>query len=70
MTSNDTAKSRRGTVTPAGGGLGFFGLLSFVGALVYFWGSVATLGGALLAILKAIVWPAYLVYGLLRVTLG
>jgi hypothetical protein len=36
MSTNDTAQRRRGTVTPASGGLGFFGLLSFVGALVYF----------------------------------
>lgn len=49
MSTNDTARRRRGTVTPASGGLGFFGLLRFVGALV---------------------WPAYLVYGLLQVSLG
>jgi len=28
------------------------------------------LGGWFLAILQALVWPAYLVYGLLQVTLG
>ena len=70
MSTNDTAQRRRGTVTPASGGLGFFGLLSFVGALVYFWGAATSLGGWFLAILQALVWPAYLVYGLLKVTLG
>lgn len=68
MTTTDAR--RRGAVSPAGGGLGFFGLLSFVGALVYFWGGVTSFGGGLLAILKALVWPAYLVYGVLRATLG
>ena len=44
MSTNDTAQRRRGTVTPASGGLGFFGLLSFVGALVYFWGAATSVG--------------------------
>jgi len=70
MTSTDVSSTRRGQVTAAGGGLGFFGLLSFIGALVYFWGSVSSVGGAVLALLKALVWPAFLVYGILRVTLG
>ena len=70
MTTTDISARRRGSVSPAGGGLGFFGLLSFIGALVYFWGPVTSLGGGVLAILKALVWPAYLIYGLLRVTLG
>lgn len=50
------------------GGLGFFGLLSYIGAAIYFIG--ITNGGfwvVVLALLKAIIWPVYVVYNVLRV---
>jgi hypothetical protein len=70
MNSAATSQTRRSQVTAANGGLGFFGLLSFVGALVYFWADVSTVGGAVVAVLKALVWPAFLIYGLLHLSLG
>jgi hypothetical protein len=70
MTSNDISSKRRAPVGPAGGGLGLVGLMSFVGALVYFWGAASSFGGVVLGFFKALVWPAFLVYGLLGATLG
>jgi hypothetical protein len=40
--------------------------LGFVGALVYFLQHAATFGAVVLGILKAMVWPAMLVYKLLE----
>lgn len=52
----------------AGGQLGFFGLLAYIGAAIYF---VSLTNGAfwavIFALLKAIIWPVYLVYNVLRV---
>jgi hypothetical protein len=45
----------------AGGGNAVYGL-GLIGALVYFWQQANSFGGYLLAVLKAIVWPAFLVY--------
>ena len=39
--------------------------LGFVGALVYFIQHASSFGDGLLAVLKAIVWPAIVVYHLL-----
>jgi len=36
--------------------------LGLIGALVYFLSNAATIGDGVLGILKALVWPAYLVY--------
>jgi len=50
------------------GQLGFFGLLAYIGAAIYFIG--ITNGGfwvVVLALMKAIIWPVYLVYNVLRV---
>lgn len=40
---------------------GIYGL-GFIGALVYFIKTAATFGAGVLGVLKAIVWPAFLVY--------
>ena len=40
--------------------------LGFIGALVYFIGHAASFWGGVLGFLKAIVWPAFLVYELLK----
>lgn len=45
-----------------GGAVYFFGL---IGAAVYYIGNSAGFGGALIGLLKALVWPAFLVYELL-----
>lgn len=40
--------------------------LGFIGALIYFVQAASSFGGFLLGILKALVWPAYIVYKLLE----
>lgn len=47
----------------SGGGGAYF--LGFLGALVFYIQQASTFGEGLLGILKALVWPAFLVYGLL-----
>lgn len=43
---------------------GYF--LGFIGAAVYFMTKATTFGGVIIGLLKAMVWPAFLVYGLLK----
>jgi hypothetical protein len=45
----------------AGGGNAVYGL-GLIGALVFFWQQADSFGQYLVAILKALVWPAFLVY--------
>jgi hypothetical protein len=45
----------------AGGGNAVYGL-GLIGALLFFWQQADSFGQYLLAILKALVWPAFLVY--------
>lgn len=40
--------------------------LGFIGALIYFFTTSPTFGEKLIGIFKAMVWPAYLVYHLLK----
>ncbi len=40
--------------------------LGFIGACVYFIGNAATFGLGVLGFLKAIVWPAYLVFAAMK----
>jgi len=40
--------------------------LGFIGAAVYYIGHAATFGAGVLGFLKALVWPAFLVHGLLK----
>jgi hypothetical protein len=40
--------------------------LGFLGAVVYYIQHAATFWAGVLGILKALVWPAFLVYGLLK----
>ncbi len=50
----------------SGGTPGAFYGLGFVGALIYFLQHATTLWTGILAILKAIVWPALLIYKVLE----
>jgi hypothetical protein len=50
---------------PAGAGSAIYGL-GFIGALIYFIQTASTFGMGVLGFLKAIVWPAYLVYEVLK----
>lgn len=47
-----------------GGGGGVVYGLGFVGALVYYLQHAATFWGGIIGILKAFVWPAFLIYKL------
>jgi hypothetical protein len=53
----------RGNAGAAGAGA-VYGL-GFIGALVYFIGSATSFWDGVWGVLQAIVWPAFLVYGLL-----
>ena len=44
---------------------GIYGL-AFIGALIYYLQHAATFGAGVLGILKAIVWPAFLVYKIME----
>jgi hypothetical protein len=48
----------------ATGGMGYG--LGFLGALIYYIQAAPDLLGALVGIFKALFWPAFLVYGLLK----
>ncbi len=54
-----------GNRTAASASGGIYGL-GFVGAAVYFIGHAATFWIGVLGFLKALVWPAFLVYGLFK----
>ena len=53
----------------AGGGNAVYGL-GLIGAVVFFWQQADSFGGYLLAILKALVWPAFLIYEAFHGLLG
>ena len=60
---------RRTRQASAGGGNAVYGL-GLIGALVFFWQQADTFGEYLLAVLKAVVWPAFLVYEAFQGLLG
>ncbi|MEQ8199914.1 MAG: hypothetical protein ABRQ24_00670 [Syntrophomonadaceae bacterium] len=49
----------------AGASEGIYGL-GFIGAVVYYILKASTIGGWLVGFLKALVWPAFLVYDLMK----
>jgi hypothetical protein len=51
-----------GTVTYSNGASGAVYWLGFIGALIYFLQHSPTLWIAVLGVLKALVWPAFLIY--------
>ena len=65
--TKSTEQDHRGRkVIYRGSGSGAVYGLGLIGALVYYIGHAATFWLGLLGFLKAIVWPAMLVYGLLN----
>jgi hypothetical protein len=60
QTTPPTTRQRGANQASAGGGNAVYAL-GLIGALVY-WQQANSFGGYLLAILKALVWPAFLVY--------
>jgi len=49
-----------------GGTGGCFYFLGFIGSLVYYWTTAPTFWDAFLGFFKAIFWPAFFVYGVLK----
>ena len=60
-----SARERSSTYRGAGGGNAVYGL-GLIGALVYYIQVADGFWGVVLGILKAVVWPAFLVYDVLR----
>ncbi|MGA2548153.1 MAG: hypothetical protein ABSF43_16520 [Rectinemataceae bacterium] len=56
---------RRGASAASGASSGLYGL-GFIGAAVYFIGHAATFWVGVLGLLKALVWPAFVVYELMK----
>ena len=52
------------------GGVGAFMFLAFIGAVVYFVSKATGFWDGVLGFLKALVWPAFLVYEVLKDLLG
>ena len=57
------SKAKCSTNQGSAGALYFVG---FIGALVYWWQAAIGIGAVLTGFLKAMVWPAYVVYKLLE----
>ncbi len=60
----------RGNQHVTNGGVGAFMFLAFIGAAVYFVEKANGFWESILGILKALVWPAFLVYEVLKDLLG
>ena len=61
--SNDSEKCCKNNNSSHASGGAVYGL-GFIGAAVYFISQAATFGAGLVGFLKAMVWPAFLVYEL------
>ncbi len=59
--SNDSEKCCKNNNSSHASGGAVYGL-GFIGAAVYFISQAATFGAGLVGFLKAMVWPAFLVY--------
>ncbi len=62
-------KEGRGPTSGSGGGSPVYPL-GFVGALVWNWQQATTPGDRALAVLRSVVWPAFLVYAAFRALEG
>ena len=62
---NDSDKCCKNNNSSHASGGAVYGL-GFIGAAVYFISQAATLGAGLIGFLKAMVWPAFLVYEALK----
>jgi hypothetical protein len=61
MTETSTTNRPRAAVNNVGSADAVYGL-GLIGALVFFWQQADSFGEHVLGILKALVWPAFLVY--------
>jgi len=57
------------TPTPGPGGGAIYGL-GLIGALVWFWQQASGVGEHVIGVLKALVWPAFLIYDAFKVLRG
>lgn len=62
-------KDRRGRYNRGGGGNAVYGL-GLIGALVYYIQAADGFWAGVLGILKALVWPAFVIYDLLKFLSG
>ena len=58
--------AKKGIEKNCSGSTGAFYFLGFIGAAVYYISAASGFWAGVLGFLKAIVWPAFLVFGLLR----
>lgn len=66
---SDGARSTRSSTSGAAGGGAVYGL-GLIGALVFFWQQADSFWQYVLAVLKALVWPAFLVYDAFQALVG
>lgn len=60
----DWFKGKKKPIANTGCG-GFAYFLAFIGALAYYWTTAPNLWEAFVGFFKAVLWPAFLVYGLM-----
>ncbi len=60
------AGSKNRNAAASQGGLGFAYFLAMIGAAVYWVQQASGFGDVVLALLKSLVWPSFLVYDLLK----
>jgi hypothetical protein len=65
QTSTLKKDKKRANPVSASPGAGFIWFLGFIGAFVYYVQQVDNFGAGVVAFLKALAWPAFLVYKLL-----
>jgi hypothetical protein len=65
MEKNLSECTRKKRTTPAGASGGIYGL-AFIGALIYFIQQATTFWMGVLGFLKALVWPAILIYEVMK----
>ncbi|HLN17772.1 MAG TPA: hypothetical protein VK277_13610 [Acidimicrobiales bacterium] len=70
MSDRSAGSDGRRPSPPGPPGLGALYGLGLVGALIWYWRQADGAGEHLVGVLKAFVWPAFLVYGALRVLQG
>jgi hypothetical protein len=66
MGEDGSGRGRRGSARGVGTGGGYF--LGFIGALVYYLQQAHSFWSGVLAVLESFVWPALLVYHLLKLS--
>lgn len=69
MESTRSGRRRSPRGSAPGGGGAVYGL-GLIGSLVYFWQQTSGLWDHVVGILKALVWPAFLVYDAFRALRG